>query len=311
MLVNAIYPLTCLNSRDTCQRGRYFEQWAWAFYSQQCLYVAIVVVMSGLLYWTIRSQYLTTNRYASRESLQMKERTRDVANQALLFAAAAVYANMWSIIVTTEFTTGASPLWTKISVINGVPAFNSQGFFNFLVYIRPRYIRIRRKRPELGRWGALVHVVCGNSNQRRPHVGSFLSDSVGSGTDSATPRWLSMFRRKSLPSAPNNTNKNVGSTITDTASMIASCAIVESVPGGGAVAVKAFDCIENNVFGQSHEDNDMAGFGHVDITMTRLSDNSQDEVFDASQLNVANTIEPSNDQEEEDIESTTSTAESA
>ncbi len=183
------FPLTCYFAHETCERGRYFTQWSWAFYSQQCLYVTIIVIMSGLLYWTIRSQYVTSNRYASRESVQMRERTRDVAYQALLFSAVAIFTTMWSIITTLDYLWNASPVWTKISVFTGVPAFTSQGFFNFLVYIRPRYIRVRRRKPEIGRWGALVEVVCGDPKNNRRPLGSFSSED-GS-------RWTNMFRRRS------------------------------------------------------------------------------------------------------------------
>jgi hypothetical protein len=44
----------------------------------------------------------------------------------------------------------------------------SQGFFNFVVYNRPRYRLVRRSFPGCSRWWALSKVVWnGNSNRRR------------------------------------------------------------------------------------------------------------------------------------------------
>lgn len=187
-------PLSCYFTHDTCERGRYFSQWSWTFYSQQCLYVAIVVIMSAVLYYTISTRYRAQNRYASRESLQMQQRSREVAFQALLFAAVCLYTNMWSIIVTLNYLFGANSLWNKIAVFNGAPAFTSQGFLNFLVYIRPRYVRLRRRKSDLGRWGSLLEVIFGDVSHARA---SFSSGSELSGSSRKIGMLSNLFRRNS------------------------------------------------------------------------------------------------------------------
>jgi hypothetical protein len=152
------YPASCLYDVPTCERGRYYGQWSWTFYAMQCTCVAIVMAMSILLYWTIRKQYRSSTRYASGESAQMRDRSRAVAWQAFLFALACFYANIWNILIVVTYTHGPDALF-KFVLLNGLFGYPAQGFFNFLIYISPRYHRIRHRAPEYGRLKALYEVI--------------------------------------------------------------------------------------------------------------------------------------------------------
>lgn len=152
------YPDTCFYDVTTCKRGRYYGEWGWVFYAFQCFCVAIVIVMSAMLYVTIRKQYQSTSRYASGETAQMRERTKAVAWQAFLFALACFYANIWNILTIVAYSHG--PHWFLMAVLyNGLFGYPAQGFFNFLIYISPRYQRFRQRKPESGRLVALYEVV--------------------------------------------------------------------------------------------------------------------------------------------------------
>jgi hypothetical protein len=70
---------------------------------------------------------------------------------------------IWPILVTIFILLNVKLWLVKFTIYNATVASTSQGFFNFLIYVRPRYIRMRRRNPEVGRWKTLVHVVRGES----------------------------------------------------------------------------------------------------------------------------------------------------
>ncbi len=199
------YPDACYYDLATCERGRYYGQWGWAFYALQCLCVAIVIVGSAMLYATIRKQYLSSSRYASGESAQMRGRTRDVAWQAFWFALACFYANIWNILIIQAYSHG--PHWWLMTVLfNGLFGYPAQGFFNFLIYVSPRYQRLRQRKPESGRLGALYEVVF--VTQERDRRGSHsLGSSRRRSTRTSNSLQESAMAVKASSSAPQEEGK--------------------------------------------------------------------------------------------------------
>lgn len=176
-------PLSCQQSHEygytTCIRGdnayiyryAFFHVWIWA------TFVGIVIAMI-FIYRTVRRYEKASDQY-HRHSLQQRSRqSRQVAQQALLYVFA--YGITWlfpfvslglklraSRIMFVQ-TLLSSPLfallqitWTTQLIANVsytpilfLQAFfvPLQGFFNVLIYLRPRFIHYRQEHPSLSFW---------------------------------------------------------------------------------------------------------------------------------------------------------------
>mmetsp|Transcript_12333 Transcript_12333/g.27797 ORF Transcript_12333/g.27797 Transcript_12333/m.27797 type:complete len:440 (-) Transcript_12333:273-1592(-) len=90
---------------------------------------------------TTSSQHLNVN---------MGKNTAKVATQAMLYIAAYVLTAFFSTTVRTmQAFRDQTPFWALLGMTLFYPA---QGFLNFLIYIRPRYLRYRQKHPDWSTW---------------------------------------------------------------------------------------------------------------------------------------------------------------
>lgn len=140
----AKYPKNC--SGPTCTRGEYADIFRWVHYA--IIWTAIICVTLGmyLIYLTVKDFEKEEAEENNEENARM-ERSRKVAIQSALFVGA-LYLT-WSFTTITriyQVTTGNNS--TALLVLMAI-FFPLQGFFNFLVFCRPRYLRCKSRNPGL------------------------------------------------------------------------------------------------------------------------------------------------------------------
>ena len=139
------FPSTCEGSHrgETCERGdnawiyrlAFFYTWYWA---------SLVFVTFAMLvvYWTVRSQEVASQDF----SASGNKNTRKVATQAMFYIGAYYLTALFATLTRTmQAFTPSTPYWAKLCMTIFYPL---QGFFNFFIYVRPRYLRYRRRHPE-------------------------------------------------------------------------------------------------------------------------------------------------------------------
>lgn len=190
---------------DDCVRGVNAIVYQYAFYFVW-IWVSLIVMtfMMTLLYWTLHKTAKANQRYASAPSSASTNKS-EVAKQAFLYIFAYFLVNLFPTIqLIVKSATGGG--YFVIYLLNGF-FFPMQGMFNALIYLRPRYLRYKKRHPEASR-SALVRMTITNkpivSNNRR----SFAV------WDSLFPRLGSTAGRDSTPEAADS---SVGALATSTA----------------------------------------------------------------------------------------------
>ena len=144
----AAYPLSCEGSHrgEPCERGddawiyrlAFFYTWYWAS-------LVFVTIAMFLVYWTVRVQERASGKFAM-TSNSKKRNTKRVATQAMLYIVAyflsASFATLTRVIQEYVDTV---PFGVILCMTILYPM---QGFFNFLIYIRPRYLRYQQRHPD-------------------------------------------------------------------------------------------------------------------------------------------------------------------
>jgi len=169
----AQYPMGCGNGPDQtpCEYGENADVLRWIFYYGP-LWVSIVLVTVSmiLVYSYVRTLEVKTNEYTNKYSQQgsiistqcrssksnssntngknrNNERSKAVANQGLFYAGS--FALVWlfsTINRAMQLTDCKRPWWIKFLMAVFEP---SQGFFNFLVFVRPLFLRYLQHKKEL------------------------------------------------------------------------------------------------------------------------------------------------------------------
>ena len=140
----AKYPKGC--SGLDCTRGVHADIFRWVHYA--IIWSAIICVTVGmyLIYLKVKS-FDRREAQENNDEVAIMERSRKVAIQSALFVGA-LYLT-WSFTTITriyQVTTGNNS--TTLLVLMAI-FFPLQGFFNFLVYCRPRYLRCKSRNPNL------------------------------------------------------------------------------------------------------------------------------------------------------------------
>ena len=105
-------------------------------------------------------------------------KTRAVATQATLYVAACCNTVIWMVILRTVESSGtrredeSSVYW--LSLLTSM-TFSLQGFWNFFIFLRPKYLRWRRREPELSRWWAFKQCMANNTPSVLPRATHRLS----------------------------------------------------------------------------------------------------------------------------------------
>lgn len=156
-------PFGCLESAanggvTTCERGdNAATVYRWAFfYAPLWTAVAFATVAMILVCWTVwahetqllRRWYQRSTSFAvhtSPTALQRREMTRKVTVQALCYVGAFYLTWVWSSMIRIQQSISGETEYA-LALLTGI-FLPSQGFFNFLVYVRPRYHRYREQNP--------------------------------------------------------------------------------------------------------------------------------------------------------------------
>lgn len=141
------YPDDC-NGEDCLRGGEY--GWIWHTIANSFIFVSFgtIVIANLAIYVKVRRVESRINRFQLHESAQ----SRMAATQSFLFCGGFVLTYIFSFIVA-----GISDVGTWYSFMFSLLEsffFPLQGFFNFLVYFRPRYVSWRSTCPEDSRWFA-------------------------------------------------------------------------------------------------------------------------------------------------------------
>jgi len=164
------FPTGCGNGPDQipCERGNNANTYVWVFYYVPLwVMIVLVVIFMALVYAYVRSLDVKMSKYTEsyengasentfqnesgdtitnrrrsliyRRQKRRNERSKAVANQGLFYAG--TFAFVWSFGTITRAMqlANAKPPWAIIFLFAIFTP--SQGFFNFLVYIRPRVIK--------------------------------------------------------------------------------------------------------------------------------------------------------------------------
>ncbi len=162
-----VYPPYCNDIEDVaCERGEehveIFGMWMGVYPS--LFYTGIIVCCLIVVIWTVTQKYLAGRQFSfqgSAPNRAQQERVRLVVTQSLLYGFFFLNVTFWGIAGTIVDLSGrqldflGEDFWLACITLSLFPL---QGFFFFLIYIRPRYLTLRR-RSNLGRWRALIRSI--------------------------------------------------------------------------------------------------------------------------------------------------------
>lgn len=143
-----------------CERGELAHLFRWIHYGIIWSSIFFMTVAMFLIYRFVRQQEMSATKYRLRPGSvtsdtasppksscdDNRRKTRQVANQALLFCGA-LYLTWIFTTLTRIFQTVQGITYFPLLVLMSI-FFPLQGFFNCLIYLRPRYLKERRKSPE-------------------------------------------------------------------------------------------------------------------------------------------------------------------
>ena len=151
--------------------------YGWLFSGVPLLLSVVFLLVSNILIYLKVWSIVTKARRFSRtgEPDNFRRRRQDVATQASLYVAACFNTVMWLVVVRTLESMGVhSESESSVFHILVLTSFfyPLQGFWNLLIYVRPRYMRWRRRSPEEGRWWAFRQAIHPNPMNSSSFVSS-------------------------------------------------------------------------------------------------------------------------------------------
>jgi len=142
----AAYPVGC-QADGTCTRGEHADIFRWVHYA--IIWSAILSVTVGMysIYRNVRTQErIQSEEMDSDEIVHRSTKSKKVAIQAALFVGALYLTWIFTTITRIyQITTGKNSFVLLVLMATFFPL---QGFFNCLVYLRPRYLRSRSRNPD-------------------------------------------------------------------------------------------------------------------------------------------------------------------
>jgi hypothetical protein len=140
-------PYDCHETGEPCVRGGIANYFQWAFYyGPVFVMIAVVTLLMSNVYAGVLIREKKVEKYIYRENSQQaakRRRSKQVAIQGMWYLAP--FYLTWVFPITYQLTAAIGNIHVPaLSALTGffIPF---QGVFNFIVYIRPRYLRYRRK----------------------------------------------------------------------------------------------------------------------------------------------------------------------
>ena len=148
------------DGRPPCTRGFYAPLFQWLiFYGLIWSMIVIVTVIMMVVYCSVRKTEQKIQKYASASTdrtSQMKH-SKKVAKQGLWYLLP-FYAT-WVFPVATEITEMVTAKYYDPMVVLVSFFLPFQGALNFIIYMRPRYLKYRNKHPEWSIWHIIWRTV--------------------------------------------------------------------------------------------------------------------------------------------------------
>jgi len=163
----AASPLGCTDDPTVdCERGEEYEELfgLWLLVIPLMIWNFLMMLALLIVAITVIRRYRKSNRFVfegSSRSAFAKNQTKQVIAQCLLYAVTFVNMLFWGTLGTILHLAEAQRIYEKnfwmpcLSVI----FVSIQGLFNFLIFIRPRYLTKREQHCEAGRWFALRQAI--------------------------------------------------------------------------------------------------------------------------------------------------------
>eukprot|EP00584_Thalassiosira_punctigera_P007922 CAMPEP_0172535842 /NCGR_PEP_ID=MMETSP1067-20121228/7677_1 /TAXON_ID=265564 ORGANISM="Thalassiosira punctigera, Strain Tpunct2005C2" /NCGR_SAMPLE_ID=MMETSP1067 /ASSEMBLY_ACC=CAM_ASM_000444 /LENGTH=453 /DNA_ID=CAMNT_0013320799 /DNA_START=364 /DNA_END=1725 /DNA_ORIENTATION=+ len=140
----AAFPAKCQG--DTCTRGEHADIFRWVHYA--IIWSAILSVTLGMysIYRKVRQQERIQSQERDDDAASRGRKSKKVAIQAALFVGALYLTWIFTTITRIyQITTGNNNFVLLVLMATFFPL---QGFFNCLIYLRPRYLRCRSRNPD-------------------------------------------------------------------------------------------------------------------------------------------------------------------
>jgi hypothetical protein len=188
----AAYPFGCQDDEGIeCTRGENAQLMVMIFGASVTVFSAVVVIVSMIvLYLSVRRQTrLIEQRYAvvlaqNATTGRSKSRISQAGVQAGLYIGAYILTYMWVAITRTVENNGGNGSFFVVSLLSAI-FYPLQGFWNFFIYMRPRYLDLRKKYSTESRSQLINRIFTdggtGNNNGRRRYSTGFGSTTGQSG----------------------------------------------------------------------------------------------------------------------------------
>lgn len=164
------YPFGCFESVEImCTRGQDAFKWRWIFIGGWIIFWMIWLPASTLsIYCTVRklefriksrqiesrTQQLPSSR---RRRVSISKSTRNLGIQCMLYSGIVYFTLTWPFALRiVEQTTNTQPFW--LVIVNQI-LYPLQGLFNFVIYMRPRVMKVREENPEMSCFWAICEVL--------------------------------------------------------------------------------------------------------------------------------------------------------
>ena len=131
---------------------------AWIYTGVPAMGTLIFLVVANIvIYLKVRKTMGRTRRFSmsSTNSATRHRADKQVAVQSTLYVMACIMTLVWSVMLRTLESMGVhreNESDVILLLFLGQFFYPLQGFWNFLIYLRPRYLRWRRREPEQPRW---------------------------------------------------------------------------------------------------------------------------------------------------------------
>ena len=185
------YPHDCGSKEVPCLRGEHAETFVWLSSGIPLLLVFLILVFSNLIiFFFVRSIESNSNKYQPRNQIRRmsgvslkngqsksfpipnksknSSKTYLVASQSFLYVFAYFLCWIWTLITRALHMVGnreATAICT-FEIIKHI-FLPMQGFFNFLVYVRPKYLNWRKNFPTRSRLWALKQATLALENSKK------------------------------------------------------------------------------------------------------------------------------------------------
>ncbi|KAL7532153.1 hypothetical protein ACHAXR_004470 [Thalassiosira sp. AJA248-18] len=130
----------------TCERGQHANIFRWVHYA--IIWSAILSVTVGMysIYVKVKVQERLQSQETNDDAVRRGRKSKKVAIQAALFVGA-LYLTWFFTTITRiyQITTGKNSFTLLVLMATFFPL---QGFFNCLIYLRPRYLRCKSRNPD-------------------------------------------------------------------------------------------------------------------------------------------------------------------